>query len=90
MFLALSKDVLVGASLGGSHITISYCSPSACNFFMYSIASAFMVVTILSTLFNTMFLSAVSSAGRDESTDITDSAPPVGIIKDSLGKFRII
>ena len=71
-------------------MTISYCSPSASNFFMYSIASAFMVVTILSTLFSAMFLSAVSSAGRDESTDITDSAPPVSIDKNRLEQFGIV
>lgn len=49
-----------------------------------------MVVTILSTLFSAMFLSAVSSAGRDESTDITDSAPPVSIDKNRLEQFGIV
>ena len=57
---------------------------------MYSIASAFMVVTILFTLFSTMFLSAVSSAGRDESTDITDTAPPVSTDENSLKELRIL
>jgi hypothetical protein len=44
---------------------------------MYSTASAFTVVTLSSTPFSFMFLSAVSKAGLEESTAITEVAPPL-------------
>lgn len=86
LVVARSRSFLVGASLGGSHTTMSNVSFLLASSAMYSIASALTSSVTASTPFILALSAAISRAGTDESTATTLTYAKGGLGARAVGR----